>query len=349
MAKDDPKDDFFCSGLIKGDPDIAGVGVVAALWCTNALGVLISWILWYQRSVMRLEQVKSPALRATLKCAYLFGDTSLSTMLAVVCSSIILIKTSSETSLYHVFVARCLAQNCIPAIGSALYHDVEHGPNWRLRMSLLISMLILYLYWTSLCISEFNTWHSSSPRCFFDDSKVPFWYTTWMKVDLAWTPLGWMWYILETFSRAQPVATLLKQLNEMPMNASRSIQEQWNNMIQYARSPRSSASTLLAGLSLLVVFITIQVVVVLIIVLIFCPPSTEPITNSLYYIWSIYDLLTVWRANAHIIVECPENHSQTTLQGNSNPENDWGFGQLLPLFYLMLPLLNVFDIIAESL
>lgn len=71
-------------------------------------------------------------------------------------------------------------------------------------------------------------------------------------------------------------------------------------------------------------------------------PSTAPLTSLVFFAESVYDVKMVWQANRHIVVACPPGQD-SSARGNSNPESDWGFGQLLPMFMLLLPILTVLD------
>ena len=56
------------------------------------------------------------------------------------------------------------------------------------------------------------------------------------------------------------------------------------------------------------------------------------------------DLIGVWTANVHRVVAFPEDGPNASLMGNANPDYDRDFGQLLPYFLLILPILQVADI-----
>lgn len=103
-------------------------------------------------------------------------------MFALTCSSLILIYSDSETSLYHVFIARCLAQTNLAGLGSAFLFDTRRQGNWLLRIGILGIVLLLYLYWTYVTIWEFDHWTNSTPKCFFNESIVGGWFTYWMIV-----------------------------------------------------------------------------------------------------------------------------------------------------------------------
>lgn len=231
-------DHSWCSGLLKGDPDIAGTGVVSAIWLTSFASVVAGGILWYFTALKGESPNANETCQRVLRCAFMLHDTAFVTMLAVICSSIILIKSEPDTSLYHVFVARCLAQNC----QNGLFCSVpfyEYRLNYRTtvgdmtRVLLLILSLVLWLYWTILCITEFEKWRPVTPSCFYDDSVTPGWYTTWMKFDLFWTPCGWTWYILEAWQRCEG---FLKTTNAFVPKAPERIKNRWRRWYGYTKS-----------------------------------------------------------------------------------------------------------------
>ena len=71
--------------------------------------------------------------------------------------------------------------------------------------------------------------------------------------------------------------------------------------------------------------------------------TLSPIQNLLFFAWDLYDVRTVRKANADIVVVNPDYRIGKSFQNNDNPENDWGFGQILPFFMLLLPVLSAMD------
>jgi hypothetical protein len=86
---------FSCVGKIQGDPDIAGVGVVSAIWVTTAIAIAVSWLVWYW-TYIRPEKQETKEYRIAMKCLAALGDIQLVTALAIITSSIILIKRSDD-------------------------------------------------------------------------------------------------------------------------------------------------------------------------------------------------------------------------------------------------------------
>lgn len=141
-------DDIWCQGELKGDSDIAGRGVVCSIWTTTALAIIISWVLWGLALWQGLTIHNSRFYRAPTKSAFVLADIQLATALAITTSSIILIRTNSETSLYHACIARCLAQANFTGYGAALTFHTRTQSNRSLHVFLL-GYTIAFIY-TSL-------------------------------------------------------------------------------------------------------------------------------------------------------------------------------------------------------
>lgn len=206
----EPAGPDYCSGQLKGDPDVAGIGIVCATYSITLMAVLVSWLLWYYVIVRNvdtlglknsMESEISPEpkkYQSLLKCAFMLADIQWANLLAVTISSIKLIRADTETSLYHVFIARRLANLNMLGHGAALIFDTRKPANWKLRMTLLTLTLGPYFYWTALAIKEFKEeWSSVAPMCFYNISCVPYTYEFWMQLDIPWTFLGYVWLYLE--------------------------------------------------------------------------------------------------------------------------------------------------------
>ncbi|KAF2153844.1 hypothetical protein K461DRAFT_116903 [Myriangium duriaei CBS 260.36] len=67
-------------------------------------------------------------------------------------------------------------------------------------------------------------------------------------------------------------------------------------------------------------------------VVMFCtPPRTAPFISIILFVWNIYDTKAARRANRDVLVFLPARQARLSLQGNTNPEDDWVHGQLMPL------------------
>ena len=107
----------------------------------------------------------------------------------------------------------------------------------------------------------------------------------------------------------------------------------WSELFAYLKTTLSSTMKLL-GFLVLTPFIT--------------PPFAIPFWSTTYLAWSIYDAEMARNANRPYLVAYLPSDASTSLQGNTNPEDDWGFGQLLPMFLLILPMLQIVDAISEG-
>ena len=108
-----------------------------------------------------------------MKCLATLGDTQLVTALAIITSSIILMKRSDDLSLYDVFIGRCLVQASLAGHGTALVFDLKKQCNWKARLWLLGITLLLHFAWTVMCIEEFH-WFSlkNRRRCTYNNTLV---------------------------------------------------------------------------------------------------------------------------------------------------------------------------------
>lgn len=119
----------WCRGQLKADPDIAGIGVVSSIWIMTGLAISVSWILWGLAIFKGKTTQNSKLYRALTKSAFALADIQLVTALTITTSSVILILKVHETSLYHVFLARCLAQCNFNGYGAALLFDTRSQSN----------------------------------------------------------------------------------------------------------------------------------------------------------------------------------------------------------------------------
>ncbi len=327
------------NGELQGDPDIAGNGLVIAMWSLTALTVITSWGLWYSKILRRNDVESSREYRVLLKCALVLGDIQLCNALAITMASIILIRSDKVTSLYHIFIARGLTQANLSGHGAALIFDTTKQANWQLRLTMLAVVLVLYTYWTALCIDEFKQWRDVTPRCFTNYSRVPFWYTTWMYIDIPWTLIGYCWIFAETVGYLQ---AYLLVLNEKVLTLISDIMldchEAVTRLVQFK---------LFHG-AFLIITAFLRAIAFLVLTITIGPPVTAPLASTLFLLWGIYDVETARRANRDILVLLPVGSENTSNHGHLNPEDDWGYGQLLPLILLILPLLQMADTIEEG-
>lgn len=363
--------DLWCQGELKGDPEVAGIGVVSSVFTTALIAIIFSWVLWYLALWEGKNTRNSKLYRAVLKCEFVLADIQLATALAIICSSIILILSSGETSLYHVFIARCLAQANFTGHGASFIFDIHKQSNWSLRVNLYYSAIVLYLCWTIMCIEEWKISRLQTPRCFWNDSRLWGWYTTWLYIDIPWTIAGSLWIFAEATGNLSYflheldsiMVEYLKEswvhLRSIPKNAKQIIYRHDRHDRYRSSRIHSSRNTLYEWFrtGYLVLFYAFignvvsaigKLIVGSLIAVTLSPPSTIPFTSIWFFAWHIYDTDTARRANHDILVAFPVNSESVSLHNNLNPEDDWGFGQLLPFFLLIIPFLQMADIFADE-
>ena len=108
-----------CSGEIKGDPDIAGTGVVVAIFINAIVAIILSNVLWiyvffYTPHIRLHVSNKHPRWISVLRDTLVMqGDSQLISGLAIIITSLVNIPKDDETPLYHIFIARSLADICL--------------------------------------------------------------------------------------------------------------------------------------------------------------------------------------------------------------------------------------------
>ena len=347
--------ELWCKGELQGDPDIAGIGVIISILVTTFVAIAFCCLLWVCERWLSETSRESRLYQALLKCVFMLADIQLVTAAAITWSSITLIHSASETSLYHVFVARCLVQANITGHGTALVFAIRKQRNWWLRIILLVCALPVYTYWTVIGIREFDKWSNVTPKCFYNSSLTPGWYTDWMWLDIPWTIVGYLWLLADATGR---MSDCLKTIDgwtvDLLLHALKSVCKLLTELRQLKLLSVPLTTSLLRLMVFLFIMLTtvttavLRLVVFLFITFTISPPSTLPVCSLVFFLWSWYEVQSARSANQHILVVSPVSQPSTSLQGNSNPENDWGFGQLLPLFLLLLPLLQAADYFTEE-
>lgn len=187
-----------CSGEIKGDPDIAGTGVVAAIFVNAIVAIILSIIMWiyvlFYTPYFRLRVSKKhprwiSVLRDTL---VMQGDSQLISGLAIVIASLVNIHKDDETPLYHIFIARALADVCLTGHSASIILMPRTEQNWTWRLGILSSTIVLWEFWSYTAIERFRRWNWETPYCLENTSKIRGDYDDWIMWSIFWMPLGYI-------------------------------------------------------------------------------------------------------------------------------------------------------------
>ena len=318
--------------------------IAAANWATSAVALMLSFLLWYWTFVLPLDRAKSRAFRIARDAIVAIGDTQLLMATGITIASLIMIKAEGASSLYHIFIARCLTGVNIAGQGAAIIYGSGSRFNWDLRLGLMVAFIPLYLYWTAICIEEFEKFDYQTPHCFKNENFVGGRYTTWMKVDLMWMPPGYAVVLMQRFERSRDwVDGFDTHLRLWPVEIYKNVKD-----AHRAAGRRPTLVTkAVANIILISFYIFLALLYLALVILTFVaisPPSVLPFSQLFFFLWAVYDEITVWNSNAPSVVACPSGLPHVSLQSNQNPEHDWGFGQILPLLLLLLPILQISDL-----
>ena len=347
-----------CSGEIKGDPDIAGTGVVAAIFINAIVAIILSIILWfYVFFYMETENVDSPSepiTHATTRHFRLYvsnkhpwwisvlrdalvmqGDSQLISGLAIVIASLVNVYKDDETPLYHIFIARALADVCLAGHSASIILIPRTEHNWWFRLGILLFTLGLWEIWSYAAIERFRRWNWETPYCLENTSKVPGDYNDWIFWSMLLIPLGYISPYLNVWEFGR---NWTNKFEKLIMTCLRSLKDHSKDI-----SRHRSIVDLLGKASLLILETLVCVNVLPFTVFIPASCTLLPVQSAISLGWDIYDVVKARAANAHIVVANPGYRPGRSFQNNDNPEHDWGFGQILPFVMLLLPILTALD------
>ena len=330
-----------CSGEIKGNPDIAGTGVVAAILINAIVAIVLADILWFYVFFFtphhRLQASNEhPRWTSVLRDALVMqGDTQLISGLAIIIASLVNLYKDEETPLYHIFIARSLADICLTSHSACfiLVPRTEH--NWEFRLLLLFNTLILWEFWSYVALERFRRWNWVTPHCLENESIILGEYEFWIFLSLFWMPLGYTPFYLNICRCGRNRINKFEKL----------IIAYPQSLLQHLKDIYESRSIggFLGNVLLSLVVIVGCIIFLAFAILIPASRTLLPLQSVISLWWDMYDIIKARAANAHIVVENPEYRSGRSFQNNDNPEHDWGFGQILPLVILLLPILTALD------
>lgn len=319
------------------------------MFSNAAIVILLSSILWYHniRRPSGFENdddapVWVPKLKQVLVT---LGDTQLVSALAIIIASLTNIMKDDETPLYHIFIARGLADLSLTAHGAAIINVYPSQHNWVLRGCVITVIIGLWQWWSWLALNRFGLWKRQVPYCFENTNIVPAEYEDWIRLSLIWMPVGYISVYMNMWEHGRKLTdTYEEKIRRWPTDVFILLK----GCIQHVRSCRlpQELSKLLFAVrdTVVALFAAIGLLVFLIFSVLF--PSSRilsPLQASLFFAWNLYDVYTVRKANAQIVTANPAYRDGRSFQNNVNPEHDWGFGQIFPFVMILLPILAIFD------
>ena len=120
------------------------------------------------------------------------GDSQLISGLAIVIASLVNVYKDDETPLYHIFIARALADVCLAGHSASIILIPRTEHNWCFRLGILLFTLGLWEIWSYAAIERFRRWNWETPYCLENTSKVPGDYNDWIFWSMLLIPLGYI-------------------------------------------------------------------------------------------------------------------------------------------------------------
>ena len=76
------------------------------------------------------------------------GDSQLISGLAIIITSLINMRKDEDTPLYHIFIARALADVCLTGHAAAIINVYPTRHNWTFALILVFIAVVLWEYWS---------------------------------------------------------------------------------------------------------------------------------------------------------------------------------------------------------
>lgn len=356
-----------CAGQIRGDSDIAGVGVlfslfsayaarltsssvkvVSAIFTNAAITIIISASLWiYIYIYLRKDHLdlsrQLPKWVQIVKSALVIqGDSQLIGVLAIIITSLVQMKSTVEIPLYHTFIARSLVDIALTGHAAAIVHVYPTQHHWGLRLVLLATTMLLWQWWGFLALQNFRTSNREGDHCFEDANGLLGEYTTWFWMSLFWTPIAYLFLYLNLWESGR---TLTNRFEEIVVTGPKLLRRTISLRFQTsAKSSANPSSTDALRNFVTSIGFTIIILISWMLALVF-PASRllNPIQSLLSFIWDAYDVWVLREANARVIYEHPDKPPSPPFLTVDDPEDHWGFGQILPFVMLLFPILSALD------
>ena len=340
-----------CSGQIKGDPDIAGKGVVVALFTNAGIAMLLSLSLWVYlwpvtgpRSITNMDRpgTAPPWAKAVGSILMTQGDVQLIAGLSIMLASLVNMYRDNETPLYHIFIARGLADVTLSGYTAAIIYVYPTEHNWTARLVLIVICVGIWEWWSYLALERFDRWNWETPHCLENDSIIGGDYVVWIKFSMVWMPAGYLPLVLSFSKKTKGVVVVFEEaITKWPYQAFQGL-EGFFGAVRNSNGFIKSFKHLLFASTMSVASIFLWAFAL------FLPAcwALNPLQSLLSFVWDVYDIAVARAANSHIVVANPAYRDGKSFQNNTNPEDDWGFGQILPLAMLLLPILTFMDLVS---
>ncbi|MCJ1465578.1 hypothetical protein MMC07_004197 [Pseudocyphellaria aurata] len=337
-----------CAGQVRGDSDIASVGVVSAIFVNAVITFLTSALLWtYIYVYLRKDQLdlsrQPPKWVQIVKSVLVVqGDSQLIGALAIIITSLIRFKTTVEIPLYHTFIARSLVDIALTGHAAAIVHVYPTQHHWGLRLVVFATTMLLWQWWGLLVLQNFRTSNQRGDHCFEDSNGLLVDNTTWIWMSLFWTPVAFIVLYLNLWEGGRSLTDRLEEVIVTgPRYLRRTVSLRFRTLINSFADPDSTDA-----LRNFVISIGFAMVILISWTFALILPASRvlnPVQLLISFIWDAYDVWVLREANARVVYEHPEKPPSSPFLAVDDPEDHWGFGQTLPFVMMLFPILSALD------
>jgi hypothetical protein len=306
------------------------------------------------------EEEEETELKPFEKCIFALGDANLVTAIAIIVSSMYQSILDPNYPLYHLFLARSLAAIALVGYNSTgvLYHLLRKKRKWSILMRwfLSIATIVLYIVWSSKTIDRFRqlerTWDRDdlafAPACLSShwSKLVPFSFSFWINTNYFLMPTAFFSILVSPIPYIWGrIAICIKFIDKSTFRLINGVlKDIWESEL----IPDEGQAWKKALISLWqIIWLACESIIVLILCFLnafFVPAEgMQPIAALILgLLWNGWDIMNIKLSNWNTVVDALD----APLTVRSNPERDFGFGQVFPIVMFLQVILTVLDAVA---
>ena len=297
----------------------------------------------HQETRSNQTQPRTRLLKSLIACVHAFSDQQLAIGIALLLTSYIQHCKITQYHFYVIYAESWISATVHQCAAQMVLRKKEVAPN-KLRVGLII------ILWPLLAASLVIVWNGRflkvlglSTQCIWDDSSrlsarsaffmiVEQFTLAWGTIDTlgsySVTMSRWMrWsnvWVISTLSAPGPVLFRIRQFRGQPIQRLQLLKPSWNDaMAQPSTASRLQKATILLEAGLWIAFVLATMLLLV-------------LESNLINLLRIIGILII-----QTLAVCWTKHRAASSGEMEGSENEMGFGEIMPLLLLILPVLSI--------
>ena len=313
-----------------------------------------------KEDVREEEEEKETELTPFEKCNFALGDANLVAAIAIIVSSMYKSIPDPNYPLYHLFLARSLAAIALVGHNSTgvLYHLLRKKRKWSILMRWFLSIvaIVLYIVWSSKTIDRFRQlerlWGRDdlafAPACLSShwSKLIPFSFSFWINTNYFFMPTAFVSILVSPIPYIRGlIAICIKFIDKWTFWLINCVlKDIWESELMPNEGQAWKKAVIGLGRIFWLAFKSICVFILCFLNALFVPAEGMQPINALFLglLWNGWDIMNIKLSNWNTVVDALD----APLIVRSNPERDFGFGQVFPIVMFLQSILTVLDAVA---